>query len=432
VAGNAVPLRGPGWASLALVAAAVACGRAGPPEPVALRVVGVAEPEPLQPDPTFALTRAAAGLVYEPACRWDPARGLVPAAARACRRDGPGDYWLEPDPARRFSDGSPLAAEDLARTARRAGLDASLEGAGVRVRSPDRVRPVEALLSEALVWRPGAGDPVGTGAFAPGPGVPGRIELRRREPAPGRIERVILEALPGSSECLARALRGEVDAVLGLDARQWEMLEDVPHLRVVRGPSPHAVAVVFNGTTLGREERRALARSLPLGEIAAAYGESCRPSRKGGTGPAPAGRRLSVLVLRGDPALWRVGLALRRALGPRGGELRLAAPGEEESWMARRGWDLLVAPVMHPSFPGATLNFHSRSPENLPGVADPAADAALERGDLLAFAEAMEHDPPASILCGRDRALAVTARVRDPSPGWWRVLDTLPAWEVER
>jgi hypothetical protein len=426
-----VPVRPRSWA-VALALSAAACGQAEPAPPAELLVAGVADPEPLQPDPMFALTRAAAGLVYEPACRWDAARGLVPAAARICRRDGPGDYWLEPDPARRFSDGSPLAAEDLARTARRAGLDASLEGRGLRVRAPDGARPVEALLSEALVWRPGTPDPIGTGPFTPVPrgAGAGRIELRRREPVPGRLDRVAFEALPGSRECLARALRGEVDAVLGLDARQWEILEDVPDLQVVRGPSPHAVAVVFNAKALGRDERRALADSLPLGELAAAYGESCRPARPRASGPVPEGRPLSILVMRGDPALWRVGLALRRALGPRGGALRFPAPGDVSSWHAHRGWDLLLTPVMHPSFPGAALHFHSRARDNLPGLVDPEADAALERGDLLAFAQAMERNPPASILCGRDRTLAVTARVRDPSPGWWRALDTLPEWEV--
>jgi hypothetical protein len=44
----------------------------------------------------------------------------------------------------------------------------------------------------------------------------------------------------------------------------------------------------------------------------------------------------------------------------------------------------------------------------------------------------MERDPPAVVLCARDRVLAVTARVRNASPGWWRLLDLLPEWEVVR
>jgi len=282
------------------------------------------------------------------------------------------------------------------------------------------------------VWRPGPGVPQGTGPFAPAAGGPGRLELRRRRPAPGRVERVSVEALRSSRECLARALRGEVDVVLGLDPRQWEMLEDVPEIRVVRGASPHAVGVVLNATALGRAERVALSRALPLPDLAAAYGEACRPDRPAGGGAVPPGRPLSILVLRGDPGLWRVGLALRRALGPRGGELRLTEPGDERSWHAHRGWDLLVTPVIHPAAPGASLLFHSRAEDNLPGLADPAADDALERGDALALAQAMAENPPVAIVCGRDRVLAVTARVREPSVGWWRLLDGLPGWEVAR
>lgn len=430
--GSLGPRRRRRWWPLALAAAAVGCGRGGPAAPVELHVGGVAEPEPLQPDPTYALARSAAGLVYEPSCRWDTGRGLVPAAARTCRRDGPGNYWLEPDPARRFADGSPLLAEDLARAARSAGLAASLEGAGVRVRAPGGAWPVEALLSERLVWRPGVPVPLGTGPFEPVAHGPDRIELRRRQAVPGRIDRVSFEAHSASRDILALALRGKLDVVVGLDARQWEMLEDVPDLALVRGPSPHAVAVVFNARTLALEERRALAASLPVADLAAAYGESCRPAGRPASQPVPAGRSLRVLVLRGDPALWRVGLALRRALGPRGGDLRGSLPGDPSSWHGSTSWDLLVGPVIHPSFPGTAVNFHSGSPDNLSGLADAEADAALDLGDLLAFAKAMERDPPAVVLCARDRVLAVTARVRNASPGWWRLLDLLPEWEVER
>jgi hypothetical protein len=416
----------------AAVALLAACGRPATPAPAELRVAGVAAPEPLHPDGYSTLARAAGGLVYEPPCRWDPVAGLVPAAARACTRVGPGHYLLEPDPGRRFSDGSPVTAADLARAVASRGLLARVTDGVVDVRAPGGSVPVEAFLPHALVWREGSPFPLGSGPFVPEPAAEGRMELRRRDPAPGRVERVLLEALPDSREALARALRQEADVVVGLDGRQWEMLEDVPGLSVVHGSSPHAVALVFNTVRLGPVERRALAASLPRGEIAAAYGGSCRPDRPQPVRALDAGPPLDVLVVPGDPGLWRAGLALRRALGSRAGELRLVSPSREDAWRDRAAWDVLVTPLMRPSSPAAAMHLHSGAADNLPGWSNPAADAAMEAGDPRALADAMDRDPPAVMLCGRERTIAVTSRVRNPSVGWWRVLDGLPDWELGR
>jgi hypothetical protein len=392
----------------------------------------VAAPEPLGLEGYSTLARAAGGLVYEPPCRWDPVAGLVPAAARACRRIGPGHYRLEPDPGRRFSDGSAVTAADLARAVASKGLLARVTDGVVEVRSPGGSAPVEAFLPHALVWREGSPFPLGSGPFVPEPATDGRLALRRREPAPGRVERVLVEPVPDSREALARALLQEADVLVGLDGRQWEMLEDVPGLSVVHGSSPHAVALVFNTARLGPAERRALAASLPLGEIAAAYGGGCHPDRPHPVRVLDAGPRLTVLVVAGDPGLWRAGLALRRALGSRGGDLRLVSPAQEDAWRDRTGWDVLVTPLMRPSSPAAAMHLHSAAADNLAGWSSPAADAAIEAGDPRALADAMERDPPAVALCGRERTIAVTSRVRNPSVGWWRVLDGLPDWELGR
>lgn len=370
----------------------------------------------------------ATDLVYQPA--------LYPAGdqfrsgfLRAWRRDARGRWVLEFEPGGTFSDGRPVTAEDLARSLRVAHFDVEVEQDRLLATSPPEAGSggLAGLLLTPVATAEGP-DALGTGPFAVAERSERRLLLRRVAPSPGRVGAVELLGFDSIREAFAQLLRGKLNALLSLDRGQAELLDGVPGIRVISARAPNAVVAFLNPRRLSREERRALAGSLPLAEIAARAGLGSDCGAAAPRGDLPAGRPLRIGYGFPNEENGRAALALRRALGPRGGEVE--AVQESDALPPASSVDILVRPAL--VWPRAMLatTLETGARYNPFGYVNPAFDAALREGDEAGAAAALRDDPAMLVLCRRQRLMAVDARIRNAALSEWGVLDRLPDWEV--
>lgn len=412
--------------SLALL---LACGR--PPAekgPFVLRL-GVMAPMGWEGPGTGAGGAAAAtDLVYE-APLYPVGDRLLSPFLESWQRDEQGRWVLAFQPGRSFSDGRPVTSEDLARSLRAGRFRVAREAGRVVAESqPDAgAGDLAGLLLTPVASGEGP-DALGTGPFAVAERSEERMLLRRVVPAPGRVDAVEFVAFASSREAFAQLLRGRLNAAVSLDRHQVELLDGVPGIRVISARAPNAVVAFLNPRRLSREERRALADALPLGEVAAraGLGSECGvvPPRR----PLPAGRALRIgYGVPGDETS-RAALALRRALGARGGEVVPVA--EMDALPASSEVDILIRPAL--VWPTAMLAtaLESGARFNPFGYANPNFDAAVHRGDGAGATAALRDDPPMLVICRRQRHMAVDARILNATVSEWGVLDTLPQWQV--
>lgn len=414
----------------AALALACACSRPPPAAPFVLRLGVVGRFSPLDPLGSDGFAMLAHDLVYQGVLVPGADGAPRPGVARVVERLGPRRCRLRPEPGARFSDGSPVTAADLARSAAAAGLAATVSADGT-VEVASASLPVEGALLFAAVFRPGPAGGPGTGPFRLVAQSAERMVVERVRPAPGRIGRVEVIGFETERDALAHLLRGDVNAMVGLDPRLLELVEDVPGLRPLRSPGPHAWTVLLNERRLGGEQRRRLQAALPRAELAAAVcgtAETAAPA--GPAGPAaaiPPGPPLRILVIGGGAGERRGALALRRALGRRGGEIVPldGRPAEEQI----AGADLvLTRQVVWPAI-AVARTWGSGAPLEAVGYRDAALDAAIARGDVDAALRRLAEDGPVLRLCRTVRAGAVDARVRGAAFGWG-LLDTLQDWQV--
>jgi hypothetical protein len=330
----------------------------------------------------------------------------------------------------RFSDGSKVLPEDLVGVARAAHLTARAEGRWVELETPPSGPPIDAVLLLTPVWKPVPGGEVGTGPYRLVEQGERLVAVERVDPEPGRIRRVELVSFPSVREALARALKGEANAVIYLDERHVELLEGVARLRVIRSQGPHTLSVVLNARSLGPQLRRELAQALPLDEIAAtAQGKGAGPSSGGRRARLlPPGRPLQVAFALIPPTTERAALSVRRALGPRGGEVIPIDPAAGSAAIGR--YDLFVTGLL--AWPQVLQPYYwtTHAPWNYTGYSNAAYDAAVHAGDLKRAEAELGRDPPAVPLWRYERFAAVDARLKNATLGTWGVLDTLPNWEV--
>ncbi len=408
-----------------------ACSAGQRTEPFVLRIVSAGDLAPLGPSVTVTTTAAAVDLVYQSLLRPGKNGELEPAAAKAWERIAPDRIRVQLDPALSFSDGSPVQAEDVVASLAAAGLEARAAGGWVEIgRGPSR-DPLDVDVLYAPVYKRSESVPLGTGPFAFVEGDARHIVLRRVQAVAGRIARVEFQAAPTTRDAFALALRGEANAILNLDDRQAELLEGVPRLRIVRGQGPHAVAVWMNASRLGPAERSALAASLSVAELARAYGNGCEPlGAASAPGNVPLGHPLQVAAPSHDPALPRTGLALRRILGPRGGDLVVEPSAPYLARLRARDFDLAMRTVI--AWPPAVLGLftHTGGVFNWGAYSNPRVDQAFDRGDASAARDELRRDPPLVLVCRRERIAAVDSRIHDATLGTWGQLETLPDWEV--
>jgi hypothetical protein len=409
-----------------LLAAALSCARPAPPRDFVLRVGVVGPIGEVSPKAHSGAATLAGDVLFEPLASPRPG-GWSSRFLRRWERLGPHRWRLELLPGARFSDGTPVGPDDVAEALRGQDVAVKPSGGALEVESSTSGRPLEVVLAMGYVARRTGDRYLGTGAFAVISQSPDQLVLGRVEPASGKIGRVEFVAYPSGREAFARLLRGEVNAMFPIDRAYGELLEGVPGLRLVRGPSPNAIAVLF-GPAVPPEDRRALAAWLPVGQVAAAMRrETTRGASSKERPPLPPGRPLRLGHPQSLEAA-RAALALRQALGPRGGSITPLAP---EVWASRaREFDLfLITILVRPPGVGA-LNFRTGAPWNWTGYSNPAYDAALAAGDERAAEEALKRNPPAVVVARRERLAALDARLPEAALGDWGAFDLLPEWEV--
>src|SRR5205823_6377414 len=166
---------------------------------------------------------------------------------------------------------------------------------------------------------------VGSGPFRVVLQQPDRILLRRFAPEPGKIDEVVLLGFPTAREPLAHTLAGDADLLIVTDPKQLEFFQGVSRLRIVRMRGNTAIAVAMGRKRFDRAVRRAIAAALPIESISMlVFGNECSPSSAPPSTESAAlpARALEILVLREDLQLERTALAVARALGQSGGEIR--------------------------------------------------------------------------------------------------------------
>ncbi len=418
---------------IALASSLLCLGCSGPERHGAftLHVAVAGDLAPFHPSATSSFTTAATELAYQRILRVGRSGELQPWGVRSWRRLAADRILLTIDPGLRFSDGSPVSTADLIHSLSAVGLAARAGGGGVEVEQGSSPDPLEIKLLYAAVFKEATPAPLGTGPFRLVEADARHILLERIDPEPGRIARVEIESVPTPRDAFAKALRGEANAVMTLDERQSELMEGVPTFRVLRSGGPHALAVVMNVARLSRSERLALARSIPLGELARAYGGSCSPFGDAPLAESPPnGGVRRVATATHDPGLPRMALALRRALGTSGGDLALEEVSRSRSRVAARDFDLLVSTVV--AWPQVMLGWSTRTGAgaNFTGYSNPRVDAAIDRGDMPAVLDELQRDPPLVLVCRRERIAAVDSRLKNATLGSWGLLETLPQWEV--
>ncbi len=413
------------------VLALLSCARPDREGEFTLRVVGAGDLAPLRPDTTTGLTAAAADLVYQALLRVGEDGRLEPAVARRWERLALDRLRVQLDPGAVFSDGTGVRDEDVIASLAAAGFEVRRAGEWIEIGRGSSRDPLEVALLYAFIYKEARPAPLGTGPFAPIEGDPAHLVLRRVKPAPGRIAKVEFRAVATTRDAFARLLRGEADATFSLNERQSELLEGVPGLRVVRGEGPHAVAAVLNARRFPAGARADLMASVPGADVTRAYGGACRGYRESGPPRRIAeGQPLQIMADTFDPGLVRVALSLRRALGPRGGEVSLVSQREALARRARHDFDVSVDSLL--AWPPLVLGWYWRTGAafNRAAYSNHRVDEAFDRGDVATATAEMEKDPPAIYICRRQRIAAVPARIRNATLGRWGLLDTLPDWEV--
>ncbi len=409
------------------LAGTLACAGRPPPEDFVLRV-GVIEPMgEVGPHADTGGAALAGDLLFEPLASPRPG-GAASKFLRRWERLGPRRWRLDLEPGVRFNDGTPVAAGDVADAVRAQGMTVlSTTPATVEVEARGAY-PVEVDLAFATVARRTATGWLGTGAFAVESQEPHRVVLRRVQPAPGRIARVELVGCASSREAFARLLRGELNGMASLDRALAELLDGVPGLQVVRGTAPSALAAYLT-SRLAPDERRRLAAAIPVAEIAAAArAEPCCSEPQPALPLVPPGRPLRIGYPRYLPEQPRAAIALRRALGARGGEVVAL---DLATWVrASANFDLVVAPMLVRP-PGVEARYFETGGQfNVLGQSDPAYDAALAAGDERAQEEELRRAPQAVVILRRERLAALDARIQDPVLGDWGIFERLLEWKV--
>jgi hypothetical protein len=405
-----------------------ACGHRGPSGDHVVRIAAYGALEPLTPRLDDSYTMVVKGLVFD--------LFLVPTetgwrsnVAEQWRWETPRHLELKLKPALRFSDGTPVTPADAIASLKAASLRASERGGWISIQPDAPDGALEPLLLKAMLFKQVGAGFVGTGPFAVAQADSSHMLLRRVEPGPRGVLAVELESVASPREAFARALRGDLNLILGIDEGQLELLDGVPRLRRVQGPAVHAIAVLFNSARLSKEERRAVARALPAGEIAKVFHSGCTPIVHEPAGALPAGRPLEIMTAPYIAGLERAALALQLALGPRGGPMDVLSAGEAFHRMRDGEYDLALSTLQVWPPSSVALNWDSRSPTHLAGYSNPELDRAIDEGRPSDVARLLEEDPPFIPICRLERVGVIDSRIRNARLGPYDIIESLPDWE---
>jgi len=398
-------------------------------------VAAAGELAPLSPQPMGSYSALAQDWVFEALLRLEADGSMKPAlASRMERLDRKSlRAWIRPDA--RFSDGSPVALNNVVDSLKSAGLTASEQDGTVLIESAAAVFP-ETLLSRALIYKESGGATFGTGPFSVIEQDASHLVLRRNQRLPNHIDEVVIRSFATPREAFLRTLAGDADSYPFVDQKQVEFFENVPRFQVIKGPSVNAIAVSFGVNRIDRATRVALLAALSSPELARlAYPEACSPMRSEPVPfrPLPPGPRLKIAALvKVGSTFERMALAVQRLLGPRAGEIEEITYADYVRRLETGSFDLMIEmPLAWPPSDMALL-WHSKSPLGPPRYSNPKFDAAIDAGDWARAMLELAEDPPTAFICLPERLAIMDARVKNARIGPYGFLETLPDWEVER
>jgi hypothetical protein len=418
-------------ALLAASVAAVACTPSRSGQEFRLRIALVGPLRDLAPGAEPSASGYAQEWVFEPLLRTAPDGSAIGGLADRVHFASPSRVVVELRDGARFSDGSAVTAEDLRQSLRESALEVRQQAGEFVVESPAGA-PIEPILRHDGIFKRVGDKAVGTGPFQVVALDPERLLLRRSVPAPGKIAEVLLLGYPTSRDPFARTLAGDADLLIVDDPKKLEFFEGVSRLRVVRGHGANAIAVAISRQRFDRAERSAIAAALPVANISRlVFGKECPPFPvNGGAGAALPSKSLDVAVFQEDFQLVHTALALTRALGRHGGEIRFISIPEAFRLLKSQDFDLLLLrPLVWPPS-SAGLVWASDSPHNNMGYSNPKVDDALKAGDWARAMQEMRADPPVAFICTPERLAVVDSRVKNPQVGPYGYLETLPEWEI--
>jgi hypothetical protein len=368
--------------------------------------------------------------VFEPLLRTASDGAAIGGLATGFHYASPSRVVVELRDGARFSDGSAVTAEDLRQSLREHALEVREQAREFVIESPAGA-PVEPILRHAGIFKRVGDKALGTGPFQVVSLDPERMLLRRTVPTPGKIAEVLLLGYPTSRDPFAHTLAGDADLLIVDDPKKLEFFEGVSRLRVIRGHGANSIAVAMGRHRFDRAARSAIAAALPVTNISRlVFGKECPPFPvKSGTSSELPSKPLEVAVFQEDYQLVHTALALTRALGPHGGEIRFISVPEAFRLLKSQDFDLLLLrPLVWPPS-SAGLVWASDSPHNL-GYSNPRMDAALKAGDWARAMQELHEDPPVAFICTPERLAVVDSRVKNPQVGPYGYLETLPEWEI--
>lgn len=416
---------------VSLLFALTACTHQSTSPGLTLRIAAVGPVDLLVPQQQDGYSTLVKSLIFplllEPTGEgeWHPR--LVSQRARF----GPNRYWLKLDPSVQFSDGSPARNEDLIASVAAFGLRGIERDGWVEVEPMDAKAPIDVLLARAVLFKQTPQGFLGAGSFFIIAQDTSHLHLRRIKPLPARITEVEMLSYATSRDAFARAVQGEVNVLIMPDSAQSELLQGIPRFRLIRGQGVQGLAAVFNTQRLSRDERKALTAAILADPITTVHGGNCDlNTRPAAQGRIPPGAPLELHIIDSDAQVAHVGLALRRALGPRGGPVWFEPPSSIIKRAAEGLFEIIVGQVAVWPPRRAAWAWHTQSARNRFGYSNPALDEAIHAGDYARAERELQDDPPALLLCRPERTMAIDARVKNPRLGVYDMLESLPDWEV--
>jgi len=401
---------------------------------VQFRIAAAGDLAPFGPHPIGSASSFAQDWVYEPLVHLEADGSTRPAlAVRVDRVDAKAiRAWVRPDA--RFSDGTLVTQKDVVLSLRSFNLDAHEENGAILIES--QVALPETVLSRVVIYKQSEGVPLGTGPFSVVEQDRSHILLRRLARVRDHIDEIVIRSFATPRDAFLRTLAGDADAYPLIDPRQIEFFEGVPRFRVIRAPSPNAIAVAFSSKRLDRDTRLALLATLRGPELARmAYPDGCSPIAWGPTTlrSLEPGRPLRIAaVLNAGSHIERMALAVQRALGPRGGEIEDLSFADLARRIETGDFDLSIwMPIVWPQSDMAML-WHTNSSLSGRWYSNPKVDAADDSGDWARAMHELMDDPPVDYVCLPERVAIVDARVKNARIGPYGFFETLPEWEIAR
>jgi len=408
----------------------VACSQPRNREPFVLRIAlwgAIGTPSPVEPGAN--LSSIALPWVYETIATPGATGELIPVLARVTHVSAR-EMRVELRRDATFSDGSPVRAEDVARSLAPHGLRVTITGDGLTIASENRSIPVDVILPRAMIYKESNGSFLGSGPFVPQRESEDELRFVRRQPVPDRINDVRLIDYKTLELAFAHTLAREANFIFDLAPRHEEFFVGIKSLQVIRGRGHSTDAILFN-MDLPREERVQLAGFLAsdrLRELAYGSGD-CAESGQPSIRDEPPPGRTKLDVLTWGP-FERLALAARRSLGERGGEVVMASTQEVVDRIRKRQFQLVTGrPLIWPRN-ALSLTWRTGAAENIFGYSNPAVDRAIDAGEWEAAEKALREDPPFAFICTRQHVAVVDSRIKNPELGPYDLLQTLPDWEV--